>query len=67
MGLSKPDYWSGLPYPPPGDLPDSGVKTASLTSPGLAGVFITTSAHLGGASGVMVSGKIEPVLWLTEA
>ena len=27
MGFSRQEYWSGLPFPPPGDLPDPGVKT----------------------------------------
>ena len=26
MGFSRQEYWSGLPYPPPGDLPDPGIK-----------------------------------------
>ena len=26
MGFSKPEYWSGLPFPSPGDLPDPGIK-----------------------------------------
>ena len=29
MGFSKQEYWSGLPFPPPGDLPDPGIKHAS--------------------------------------
>ena len=29
MGFSRQEYWSGLPFPPPGDLPDSGIKPAS--------------------------------------
>ena len=44
MGFSRQEYWSGLPYPPPGHLPDPGIKPASLTSPSLAGGFFTTSA-----------------------
>ena len=36
-------YWSGLPFPPPGDLPYTGIKPASLSSPALAGGFFTTS------------------------
>ena len=43
-GFPKQEYWSGLPYPPPGDLPDPGIEPASLTSPALAGGFFTTSA-----------------------
>ena len=44
MGLSKQEYWSGLPWPPPGDLPDPGIEPTSLMSPALAGRFFTTSA-----------------------
>ena len=29
MGLSRQEYWSGLPFPPPGDLPDPGIKPRS--------------------------------------
>ena len=43
MGLSGQEYWSGLPCPPPGDLPDPGIKPMSLASPALAGRFFTTS------------------------
>ena len=42
MGFSRQDYWSGLPFPLPGDLPDLGMELASLTSPVLAGGFFTT-------------------------
>ena len=38
MGFSRQDYWSGLPFPPPGDLPDPGIKPAS---PVLTGGFFT--------------------------
>ena len=44
MGCSRQEYWSGLPCPPPGDLPDPGIEPMSLTSPALAGEFFTTSA-----------------------
>ena len=43
MGFSRHEYWSGLPCPPPGDLPDPGIEPASLMSPALAGGFFTTS------------------------
>ena len=36
MGFSKQEYWSGLPFPSPGDLHDPGIKP---TSPALAGRF----------------------------
>ena len=29
MGFSRPEYWSGLPFPPPGDLPDPGIEPGS--------------------------------------
>ena len=32
MGFSRQEYWSGLPFPPPGDLPDPGVEPRSLMS-----------------------------------
>ena len=35
MGFSGQEYWSGLPCPPPGDLPDQGIEAASLMSPSL--------------------------------
>ena len=44
MGFSRQEYWSGLPCPPPGDLPNPGIEPVSLMSPALAGGFFTTSA-----------------------
>ena len=44
MGFSRQEYWSGLPYPPPGDLPNPVIEPESLMSPSLAGGFFTTSA-----------------------
>ena len=38
-GLPRQEHWSGLPFPPPGDLPDLGIEPAS---PALAGIFFTT-------------------------
>ena len=35
MGFSRQEYWSGLPYPPQGDLPDPGMEPASPVSPAL--------------------------------
>ena len=35
MGFSRQGYWNGLPCPPPGDFPNSGIKPASLASPAL--------------------------------
>ena len=44
IGFSRQEYWSGLPCPPPGDLPDPEIELESLMSPALAGGFFTTSA-----------------------
>ena len=54
MGFSRQEYWSGLPCPPPGDLPDPGIELVLLTStcvdrqvlrlPALTGRFFTASA-----------------------
>ena len=41
MGFSRQEYWSGLPVPIPGDLPDPGIESASLVSPALTGKFFT--------------------------
>jgi len=50
MGFSRQEYWSGLPFPALGDLPNPEIKPASTKSPALAGGFFTTSttweAHL---------------------
>ncbi|CAI9164294.1 unnamed protein product [Rangifer tarandus platyrhynchus] len=43
MGFSRQEYWSGLPFHPPGDLPNPRIKLTSLMSPPLAGEFFTTS------------------------
>ena len=43
MRFSRQGYWSGLPCPPPGDLPDPGIKPISLLSPALTGRFFTTA------------------------
>ena len=42
MEFARQEYWSGLPIPPPGDLPDPGIKPASHASPASAGRFFTT-------------------------
>ena len=40
--FSRPEYWSGLPFPSPGDLPNPGIEPRSPASPALAGGFFTT-------------------------
>ena len=41
MESSGQEYWSGLPFPSPGDLPNPGIELVSLVSPALAGGFFT--------------------------
>ena len=41
--FSRQEYWSGLPFPTPRDLPDPGIETVSLAYPTLAGKFFTTA------------------------
>ena len=42
MEFSHQEYWSGLPFPPPGDRPDPGIKLKSPASTALTGGFFTT-------------------------
>ena len=41
MGFSRQEYWSGLPCPPPEDLPNPGMELKSLSSPASSGGFFT--------------------------
>jgi len=43
MGFSRQKHWSGQPFPPPGDIPDPGIKPAS---PALAGRFCSTGNYI---------------------
>ena len=43
MGFSRQEYWNGLLFSLPGDLPDSGIKPTSITSPAFADGFFSTS------------------------
>ena len=40
MGFFREEYWNGLPFPPPGDIPDTGINPVS---PALAGGFFFTT------------------------
>ena len=42
-GFPRQGYWSGVPCPSPGDLPNPGIKPTSLMSPALAGRFFSTA------------------------
>ena len=55
MGFFRQEYWSGLPFPPPGNLPDPGIEPVS---PALAGKFFTTEAS--GKQSVQEGSKYFP-------
>ena len=44
IAFPRQGYWSGLPFPSPGDLPDPGIKPTSLMSAASVGRFFTTGA-----------------------
>ena len=48
MGFSRQEYWSGLPSPPPGELPDSGIEPTSLIFLSSARGLFTTGAYMKG-------------------
>ena len=50
MGFSRQEYWSGLPFPPRGDLPDPRIELTSLMSLASAGKFFTTSTTFKGVA-----------------
>ena len=41
MGFSRQEYWRGLPFPHPGELPDPGIEPAVPVSPAFTGGFST--------------------------
>ena len=42
--FSRQEYWSGLPFPPPGDLSNPGIEPVAPAAPALAGGFFTTES-----------------------
>ena len=44
MRFSREEYWSRLPFPSPGDLPNPGIESTTLLSPALTGGVFTTNA-----------------------
>ena len=46
MVFSRQEYWSGLPFPSPRDLPDPGIQPVPFACPALAARFLTTGQHL---------------------
>ena len=45
MGFSRQEYWSGLPWSPPGDLPDPGIEPMSLMPPALQAGSLPLAPH----------------------
>ena len=50
MGFSRQEYWSGLPFPPPGDLPNPGMEPESPAFPALAYKFFSTVSPVAAAA-----------------
>ena len=69
MGFSRQEYWNGLQFPSPEDLPNPGIEPAPLVSPALAGVFFITSVmweaqsstmhHLKNSTGVILDADTD--------
>jgi len=59
MGFSRQEYWSGLPCPPPGDLPDPGIEP---TAPPASSVSQADSLPLSHPGRPKVSLKVEMLL-----
>ena len=53
MEFSRQEYWNGLPFPPPGDLPDPGIELTSPASPALA-VDSLPLSHLGSPVSIQI-------------
>ena len=62
MRFSRQEYWKRLSFPPPGDLPNPGIKPASLMSPELAGRFFLSSATWEALARVMKDASSLPSL-----
>ena len=64
MEFSRQEYWSGLPYPTPEDLPHPGIEPASPESPALAGRFFTTAIpgkpRFGGSVNLVLATPLPP-------
>ena len=71
MGLSRQDYWSRLPFPPPGDLPNPGIELAAPAAPAWAGGFFTTAPpgkheKTQAQRGKVFGGKLSPAFSRAE-
>ena len=70
MEFSRQEYWSGLPFPFPGDLPDPGTEPTSVVSPELAGSFFTSwarrKAHNFEYRNIYQTTYIKGIVWLSH-
>ena len=60
MEFSRQEYWSGLLFPTPGDLPNPGIKPESPVSPALAGGFLESESHSGVSDSLQPHGLNSP-------
>ena len=72
IGFPRQEYWSGLPFPPPGDFPDPWIKPVSLASPALQTDFFTIRATWEGTPSTMRlylsflgMMHVESISWIT--
>ena len=63
MGFFRQEYWSGLPFPSPGDLSDPGIEPTSLESPPLAGGFFTMEPPGSPVLFVLLNAEISVLCW----
>ena len=72
MEFSSYEYWSGLPFPSPGDLSDPGTKPASLEPPVLASGFFTSvplctaNSYSNGLDVYALEQRLDPGLWSAQ-
>ena len=66
MGFFRQEFWSRLSFPPPGDLPDLGIKPMYLMSPALVGRFFTTVTH-GKPSFSIENGNYFKLVYLSQS
>ena len=64
MGFPRQEYWSGLPFPSPGHLPDLGIEPAS---PALTGRFSTTEPPGSSLYGLLLRRKKNEILFFATA
>ena len=70
IGFSRQEYWSGLPCPPPWDLPEPGIKPMFLMSPALAGGFFTSTTarfQLKSIVNVLAQSALTKIKWKIQA